>query len=251
MIPVTDSYHLPQTHSWVFLMPKYQTSLTNAIETTMLHTQEKGFDRALSWLEDVLNSLAYLHQQNLCHLDIKPCNILIDDTDSAVISDLGSLTYTEGGVNTYTAPLIYCPPEAVKLENGQKTIVNGFKFDIYTIGVLAIEIFTKHQVIRGAAAHGDPNPDWINVMYPILFNILKEENFKIYMKCSFLNAGVRSETIRNVRNFITACISLNPENRPAVETTLRSKLFGGSEEFEKKEKNDAWKKKLLPKSSIS
>ena len=39
VIPVTDCYHLPQTHSWVFLMPKYQTSLTNAIETTMLHTQ--------------------------------------------------------------------------------------------------------------------------------------------------------------------------------------------------------------------
>ena len=118
---------------------------------------------------------------------------------------------------------------------------------MYIIGVLAIEISTKQQVIRGTAAHGDPNPNWINVIYPILFNILKEERFKKYMKCLLLNVGVRSETIRNVRNFITVCISLNPENRPTVETSLKSRLFGGSEEFEKKGKNDAWKKRTSPK----
>ena len=246
VIPVTDCYYLPQQHSWVFLMPKHRTSLTNAIETDMLHLQEKGFQRALSWLEDVLNGLSYLHQQQLCHLDIKPDNVLIDDTDKAVISDLGCLTHTDGGVNTYGAPLIYCRPEAMRSENGQKTIVDGFKFDIYTIGILSIEMFTKHKVIRGAAAHGDPNPNWINVMYPIIFNILKEENFKKYVKTSFLKAGVTSETIRNMRNFITACISINPENRPSVEKALESTLFGGSEVFEKKV-NDVWKVRTSPK----
>ena len=68
----------------------------------------------------------------------------------------------------------------MKLESGQKTIVNDFKFDMYIIGVLVIEMFAKHKVIRIAAAHGDSHPNWINVMHPIIFNILKKEKEKIY-----------------------------------------------------------------------
>ena len=102
VIPVIDCYCLPQPHGWVFLMPKHRASLTNVIETAILHTQEKGFERALPWLERVLNGLSYLHQRNLCHLDVKPDNILINHSDSAVICDFGSLTHTEEGVNAYT-----------------------------------------------------------------------------------------------------------------------------------------------------
>ena len=239
VIPVVNCYYLPQPHTWAFLMPKHRASLSNVIETEMLHTQEKIIERVLSWLEGALNGLSYLRQRNLCHLDVKPDSILTDDSDSTLITDFESLTHTERGVNTYTAPLIYCPSETMRLENEQKTIVDAFKFDSYTIGVLAIEMVTKHQVIRGAAANGDRNPNWMNVMYPIIFNILKGENYKKCMKCSFLNSGVSSETIRNMRNFTAACISFNPENRPTVETALRSKLFGGSAEFEKKE-NGVW-----------
>ena len=95
----------------------------------------------------------------MSHLDAKPDNILIHDSDSAVISDFGSLTHTERGVNIYIAPLIYYPRETMRLENGHKTIVDDFKFDMYTIRIFALKMFTKHKVIRGAAAHWDPNPN--------------------------------------------------------------------------------------------
>lgn len=56
-------------------------------------------NRASSWIGGVCNGLKYLHERKLCHLDIKISNVLITDTDAAVICDFGSLTPTEAAAN--------------------------------------------------------------------------------------------------------------------------------------------------------
>lgn len=45
---------------------------------------------ALYLFDSVMKGLAYMHAQNVCHLDIDPCNVVIDATHNARIIDFGS-----------------------------------------------------------------------------------------------------------------------------------------------------------------
>ena len=62
-----------------------------------------------------------------------------------------------------------------------------FLYDI--IIILVKELFTQ-QKIRKKGAHRiycnrDPDLSWVKIMYPVIFNILKEKTFKRYVKASF------------------------------------------------------------------
>ena len=97
-----------------------------------------AFEILVSWLEGTGNGTEYLHRQKLCHLDLKLGNIMISDSCIPVINDFGSLTNTDASTENYVSPFIYRPPEAL-IKDGTKALVNGFKYDVYTFGILAIE----------------------------------------------------------------------------------------------------------------
>ena len=46
-------------------------------------------DKAMHYLRQVADALAYVHARNRLHLDIKPSNILIDSSDNAILIDFG------------------------------------------------------------------------------------------------------------------------------------------------------------------
>jgi len=52
-------------------------------------------DAAASYFVDVLHGLAYLHKHHVCHRDIKPDNILLDERGFAKIGDFGVSYYFE------------------------------------------------------------------------------------------------------------------------------------------------------------
>ena len=62
------------------------------------------------------------------------------------------------------------------------------------------------------------------------------------MKATFPKAKVSSEIIKNVRDFVSGCIRLNPKDRPTIDEVLEHKIFGGPKLFPRK-KNDIWKEK--------
>ena len=84
--------------------------------------------------------MKYLHHQKLCHFDLKLGNVMISDSGVAVINDFGSLICTEGATKNYFSPFTYRAPEAL-IKDGTKAIVDGFKYDVQTLGILAIELF--------------------------------------------------------------------------------------------------------------
>lgn len=119
-------------------MRKYRGSLDSIPENSKLDHEKNGFERALAWLGEILNGVLCLHKEKLCHLNLKLPNVFINDSNMAVVTDFGSLTRTDAGANRYASPFIYCPPEAPFLKNGKRIVVDGFKYDVYTIGILAI-----------------------------------------------------------------------------------------------------------------
>jgi formylglycine-generating enzyme required for sulfatase activity/predicted Ser/Thr protein kinase len=62
-----------------------------------------SLEHSLRYIEQVLQALAFIHQQKILHLDIKPDNILLNSEDSAVLIDFGiSKRYDDTGNATST-----------------------------------------------------------------------------------------------------------------------------------------------------
>ena len=62
---------------------------------------------AMKYVRQIANALKYMHEeQHICHYDVKPANILLDDKGNAVLIDFGiSKNYDSAGYETTTTPV--------------------------------------------------------------------------------------------------------------------------------------------------
>ncbi|MFN6484802.1 MAG: protein kinase domain-containing protein [Nostoc sp. DedQUE03] len=96
-------------------------------------------------LQDILEVLAFVHQQNLIHRDIKPSNILRRRSDGKIVlidfgavKEVSTQVINPQGKTTLTVAIGtpgYMPAEQVK---GKPT----FHSDIYAVGIIAIQALT-------------------------------------------------------------------------------------------------------------
>lgn len=91
-------------------------------------------------LESLIDVLAFLEERGAFHRDLKPDNILIDDSGMAVLCDFGlgndpalTANFTQHGVGTPG----YAAPELIRLRNGATS-----KCDIYSLGATAFHLLT-------------------------------------------------------------------------------------------------------------
>ena len=64
-------------------------------------------DVAMKYIKQIAGALKYMHEeQHICHFDVKPANILLDDKGNAVLIDFGiSKNYDAAGQETTTTPV--------------------------------------------------------------------------------------------------------------------------------------------------
>ena len=70
--------------------------------------QHSALDEAIAikYIQQIGPALEYMHQKHICHYDVKPSNILLDDKGSAMLIDFGiSKGYTEEGHQTSSTPV--------------------------------------------------------------------------------------------------------------------------------------------------
>ena len=62
---------------------------------------------AMKYVRQIAGALKYMHEEeHICHYDVKPANILLDDKDNAVLIDFGiSKNYDSAGHETTTTPV--------------------------------------------------------------------------------------------------------------------------------------------------
>jgi len=92
----------------------------------------------------VLNGLIFLHQRNICHLDIKPQNILVDNLINFKISDFSvskllsnendEIIIRRAGTENYMAPEI--------LNDDTINKSDLYKADVFSFGVMLYWLFT-------------------------------------------------------------------------------------------------------------
>lgn len=101
---------------------------------TMLPTEQ-----VLQIINDVSAALDYAHERNIIHRDVKPSNILIDETGRAILTDFGLALKMDSQTTRGTAfgtPRYIAPEQALASKDAVP------QSDVYALGVIAFEMLT-------------------------------------------------------------------------------------------------------------
>lgn len=177
ILKLISAKYISSVDSFIFVTPVLSTTLKEKLSQK---SNSIKLYVAIRWLKNTSDAFWYLHNQKLWYLDLKADNILISDRQKAVLCDFGFMTVGDKPVNNYGSPRLYGPPEASI--RGTGWMVNGYSFDVWRIGMLALEMFTRMGLLTEAYKWPSPLSDWICIVYPMVQRILVKEKFFKLMK---------------------------------------------------------------------
>ncbi len=102
-----------------------------------------GEAEAIGYIKQIASALGFVHSHNRLHLDVKPQNIMIDQSGKAVLIDFGvSKQYDEvNGENTST--LLGCTPGYAPIEQSGNGVSEFYpSTDIYALGATLYKALT-------------------------------------------------------------------------------------------------------------
>ena len=102
--------------------------------------QERRFneDRARLYTAEILLALKDLHQRDIIYRDLKPDNVVLDDTGHALLTDFGlskeGVLEVSKGAKSFCGSIAYLAPEMLR------RVGHGKSVDWYLLGVLLYEM---------------------------------------------------------------------------------------------------------------
>ncbi|KAL2516100.1 putative LRR receptor-like serine/threonine-protein kinase [Forsythia ovata] len=175
-----------------------------------------NWKRRIDVAVDVARALVYLHHEcfpSIVHRDVKASNVLLDNTGKARVTDFGLARVVDAGgshVSTMVAGTIgYVAPEY-----GQ-TWQATTKGDVYSYGVLAMELATGRRAVDGGEeclvewakrVMGDGRQGFARNVIPVALLVSGLAEGAEYM-CELLRIGIR-------------CTAESPHARPNMKEVL-------------------------------
>lgn len=98
-------------------------------------------------ITQVGGALEYAHQRGMIHRDVKPRNILIDETGNCLLSDFGLARMTEPAAALTTSGTIMGTPAYMSPEQGAGEPLDN-RTDIYSLGIILYELATGRVPFR-------------------------------------------------------------------------------------------------------
>ena len=153
--------------------------------------------QSYNYLIQILDSLNFLHQRQIAHLDIKPSNILIDKYGRIKLTDFGMSAFFPKNVKCehYAGTKLFMAPEIYS-----KSPFNPFKADIWALGI------TLHYLITG---------EFLGKSYETILQYAKSQYFFF-----------PPETPQFLQSLVYNCLQIKPEMRPSV-LQLKEMLLKG------------------------
>ena len=142
--------HDPQSGLPVLLMELLDENLTNFLEHS---EQPLPYYLQVNLWHDIALALTYLHSKHIIHRDLSGNNVLLIAGSRAKVTDFGmsKLSVVDASMSRLTqcpgTPL-YMSPEALRTPP-----IYTDKLDVFSSGVVAIQIITRH--------YPDPGPDML------------------------------------------------------------------------------------------
>jgi serine/threonine-protein kinase len=160
--------------------------------------------RAVPIALQICEGLAAAHDQGIIHRDVKPGNILVDDSDMVKIVDFGlAAAGQQMGSRLTKSGLVIGTPEYIAPEQIKGSAVDA-RADIYSLGVLLYEMLSGVQPFTGENS--------VNILFQHL-----EGDYRPLRE----HAPEVSESLAKV---VGLAMSREPENRPASVNQLRQML---------------------------
>ncbi len=197
---------------------------------------EKGgrlpFDRALKFTRQLCSALEAAHNEGVVHRDLKPQNILIDQSDNIYVSDFGlaKSLESEATMMTRTGQILgtprYMSPEQVEAREVDH------RADIYSMGLIVYEMFTADIPFRGesamqlmyqrvTAAPQDPRtifPEMPDYLANIILKCLERDPARRYQTAREVLDDLDAQNIPTLSPSTTATITPAPKPKPGSAT---------------------------------
>lgn len=157
-------------------------------------------------LYDVVDALAYAHENGVVHRDIKPANILRSGAHS-LVTDFGvakALNAAMSGGGMTSTGMAIGTPAYMSPEQLAGDPAADHRIDIYALGLLAYELLTGQSPFAASTARG------------VLAAVLTREPQPL--------VEVRTDVPRALSTMVMACLTKEPEGRPENAAMLLSAL---------------------------
>lgn len=179
----------------------------------VIQAKEFSNDDRISTMFQLLDGLAFLHSQNILHLDIKPGNIVLVEEDVKFIDFGLALKVDNASVPEYTAheriTLNYRPPEnLVPAQN-----VFSEKSDIWSLGLIFLELLSHQGHLTSLTV------DYTNLS---VYNKY-EELFGPTVIDATLQKLLPNDMVGS--DLIKGMLSWDPVKRPTAQECLNHPLF--------------------------
>lgn len=159
--------------------------ITNYIDGKELfeHVDNLDYDKTIKYIKQLVDTLDYLHNQNIIHRDIKLENIILDNNDNIVLCDFGWATFCNKKQFDLAGTPDYVSPEVLDGKGHDHT------YDIWQVGVLTYEMLIKKPPFTS------PN---------------------MYTKIRRVDYKVPSDLCYKAENFISKLLVYNPSDRMTI-----------------------------------
>ncbi|PSS33186.1 Leucine-rich repeat receptor-like protein kinase [Actinidia chinensis var. chinensis] len=186
----------------------------------LLHGKNKGDNLVADWLTrykitlGVAQGICYLHHDCdpvIVHRDLKPSNILLDGEMEARVADFGvaKLIDCDESMSVIAGSYGYIAPEyAYTLQVDEKS-------DIYSFGVVLMEVLTGKRSVDSEFGEGNSIVDWVKSKIKT-----KQGPIEVLDK----NAGASCASVREEMMLLLKvaliCTSQNPADRPTMRDVV-------------------------------
>ncbi|QDZ18040.1 serine/threonine protein kinase [Chloropicon primus] len=193
-----------KSHLYIILEYAENGSLSQIIKPNKFGAFPESL--AAIYMKQTLEGLAYLHEQNVIHRDVKGANILTTKEGTVKLADFGVATLstqrevTHSGRSDFKNPVVGTPywmaPEVIEMSGVT------FASDIWSVGSTAIELLTG-------------KPPYFDMMpMSALFHIVQDDYPPI-------PEGISPA----MQDFLTKCFQKNAKKRPSARDLLKHDWF--------------------------
>ena len=158
----------------------------------------------------IIEAIKSCHDKGICHLDIKPANVIFDKKFEPIIIDFGyAAKFLDKNNKKIEFKYAKGTKEYISPDMRVKDKYDGVKCDIFSLGHVLFNLVTG----RIGFETSKPTDTY--------YSLIKDKKYEEYW--SYMSSiGIKENLSENFKNLYIQMIAFNPEERPTINEILQS-----------------------------